>query len=207
MKLLKIAVHGVPRSGTSWVGSIFDSSKNVIYRHQPLFSFEFKSGLTENSSCKIIEQFFINISKSNNAFITQEKEKENGLVPSFKKDQPTHIIYKEARYHNIINNLLKQDKEIKIVGIIRNPKSVISSWLNAPKEFDKENWDIMTEWRSAPSKNKSLVEEFYGYEKWKEVANLFLSLNENYPKRFHLVNYKDLLNDHDKVVSEIFSFL
>ena len=49
MSLVKVAIHGVPRSGTTWLGSIFDSSPNVIYRNQPLFSYAFKSYLSEHS--------------------------------------------------------------------------------------------------------------------------------------------------------------
>tara|TARA_R110000787_G_scaffold136193_1_gene248657 strand:- start:73 stop:885 length:813 start_codon:yes stop_codon:yes gene_type:complete len=206
MNLTKIAFHGVPRSGTSWVGAIFDSSKNVIYRNQPLFSYAFKSLLYENSSSKEIDQFFRKISKSKDNFITQFNEKEKGLIPCFEKEDANHIVYKEARYHNILTNMLQKDKEVKVIGIIRNPKSVISSWVNAPREFDLESWDIMKEWRKAPSKNKDLIEEFYGYDKWKEVANLFISLKEKYPKRFYLINYKDLLNDTERVVNDLFNF-
>ncbi|WP_298237003.1 sulfotransferase domain-containing protein [uncultured Algibacter sp.] len=202
----KIAIHGVPRSGTSWVGSLFDSSRNVVYRHQPLFSYAFKSFLSENSSRKEINEFFKKISTSNDDFITQKKEKEKGSIPSFKKDNITHIVYKEARYHHILKNLLEKNKEIKVVGIIRNPKSVINSWINAPKEFDSENWNVSAEWRKAPKKNKNSIEEFYGYEKWKEIANLFIELKQKYPNRFYILNYKMLLYNTEDEVKKMFRF-
>ena len=34
-----VAIFGVPRSGTSWLGQIFNSSPMVAYRFQPLFSY------------------------------------------------------------------------------------------------------------------------------------------------------------------------
>ena len=37
-----ISIHGVPRSGTSWLGQILDSSPKVRYKFQPLFSYAFK---------------------------------------------------------------------------------------------------------------------------------------------------------------------
>jgi len=92
------------------------------------------------------------------------------------------------------------------VGIVRNPKSIISSWYHAPKEFKKDEWDLMTEWRKAESKNKGRPEEFYGYDKWKEVAELFLELKEKYPDRFYLLEYKSLLNDTDKEIEKLFNF-
>lgn len=204
--LNKIAIHGVPRSGTSWIGALFDSSTNVVYRNQPLFSYAFKSFLTENSDKSQIQDYFNLLNESNDDFLLQTEGKKNGLIPVFKKLNPTHIIYKEARYHHILRNLLQQDENIKVIGVIRNPKSVISSWVNAPKEFHKEKWNLREEWKGAPLKNKGLKEEFYGYNKWKEVANLFLSLKEEYPKRFYLLNYIELLNETEKEVKQLFNF-
>lgn len=45
-----IAIFGVPRSGTSWLGQLFNSSERVAYRYQPLFSYAFKGRLNENST-------------------------------------------------------------------------------------------------------------------------------------------------------------
>ncbi|SNR75969.1 sulfotransferase domain-containing protein [Lutibacter flavus] len=206
MKSFKVAIHGVPRSGTSWIGSIFDSSKNVVYRNQPLFSFAFKSFLNEESSGNEIDDFFESISKSNDDYITQKEGKNNGLIPDFDKGLQTHIVYKEARYHHILPNMLSNDKDVKVVGIIRNPKSVISSWMNAPKEFNNKEWDIFTEWKDANLKNLKAPEEFYGYNKWKETALNFLELKNKYPKRFYILNYKTLLNDTENEVRNLFSF-
>jgi Sulfotransferase domain len=206
LTLQKISFHGVPRSGTSWLGAIFDSSKNVAYRHQPLFSYAFKSYLTESSSKIEIEKFFNLINESNDDFILQNEGKIRGHIPKFYKENITHIIYKEARYHHILLNMMEKHDTLKIVGIVRNPKSVISSWYNAPKEFNKEKWNILDEWKNAGLKNKSQKEEFYGYNKWKEVANLFLSLKEKYPKRFFLLEYKELLNRTEEAVKDLFNF-
>jgi len=201
-----IAFHGVPRSGTSWVGAIFDSSKNVEYRHQPLFSFSFKSFLTENSTEKEIDQFFSLIEKCNDDFILEKEGKNIGHKPTFQKDNITHIIYKEARYHHILINMMEQHDNVKVVGIVRNPKSVISSWYHAPKEFKKEEWGILEEWKNASLKNEGRKEEFYGYDKWKEVTKTFLYLKEKYPTRFYLLEYNELLNRTEETVKELFSF-
>ena len=205
-KLQKIALHGVPRSGTTWLGSILDSSPNVAYRFQPLFSYGHKSFLNENSSIDDINIFFENILNTNDDFVLQKDAIKKGLVPAFKKENITHIVYKEVRYHHIIQNLLEKDNNIKVIGIVRNPKSVISSWYNAPKEFKKDEWNLMEEWKYANKKNLNRKEEFNGYIKWKEVANLFLQLKENYPDRFLLVKYDTLLNETINTINELFDF-
>ena len=92
------------------------------------------------------------------------------------------------------------------MGIIRNPKSVISSWYNAPKEFNKKEWDLIREWKNADLKNQGRIEEFYGYNKWKEVGMLFLELKQNYPERFYLINYKNLLNNTLNEIDTLFKF-
>lgn len=204
--LKRIALHGAPRSGTTWLGSIFDSSPNVAYRFQPLFSYAHKSFLNENSSKEKIDIFFDAILKTQDEFVLQKETIKKGLVPGFRKGLITHVIYKEVRYHHIIQNLLEKDTDIKIIGLVRNPKSVISSWYMAPKEFKQDEWDLMKEWKFAGKKNLNRKEEFNGYVKWKEVAGLFLHLQKTYPERFMLVNYKELLDNTLETVNGLFDF-
>ena len=205
--MIKIAIHSVPRSGSSWLGSIFDSSPKVAYRFQPLFSFTHKNQLNENSTFEDINIFFRDIFLTKDHFVLQKKEKENKKIPSFDKKNISHIVYKEVRYHHILENLLDEDLEVKIIGLIRNPFSVISSWLKAPKEFKKElGWKVEEEWRNAPNKNLDKPEEFNGYEKWKEIAFLFLKLQKLYPERFYLLSYEDLLTNRVAEVKKLFKF-
>lgn len=201
-----VAFHGVPRSGTTWVGSIFDSSENVAYRHQPLFSYAFKSYLDEFSKKERINSFFEKLLDSKDSFILQDKEKMMGIIPTFKKEKITHIVYKEARYHHILENMLYQHDSLLLVVIIRNPKSVISSWYNAPKEFDKNKWQLEEEWLHAQKKNKNRKEEFYGYIKWKETAIMFLRLKDMFPNRIHILKYSDLLANTEIEIQKLFQF-
>ncbi len=173
-----------------------------------MFSYAFKDYLSKNSSTKDIDAFFQKIYTSDDAFINQERDKIKNIIPAFPKFEPkSHICYKEVRYHYILQNLLKKDSDIKIIGLIRNPFSVINSWLRAPKEFKVElGWKIEDEWRYAPSKNENKPEEFNGYEKWKEVTFLFLELQRDFPKRFYLLKYENLLESTFKEVKQLFSF-
>ena len=42
-----VFAFGVPRSGTSWFGELFNSSPRVAYRFQPLFSYAFKDAIKD----------------------------------------------------------------------------------------------------------------------------------------------------------------
>ena len=45
-----IAIAGAPRSGTSWLAQIIDSSPNVRHRFQPIFSYAFKNAVNQHST-------------------------------------------------------------------------------------------------------------------------------------------------------------
>ena len=54
MKL--IAIHSMPRSGSTWLGSIIDSHPHICYKHQPLFSYCLKGYLDETSDYEKIQK-------------------------------------------------------------------------------------------------------------------------------------------------------
>jgi sulfotransferase family protein len=204
----RIAIHSVPRSGSSWLSQVFNSSPTVNFKFQPLFSYAFKNYLNENSSLEEINNFFQNIAKSDDEFLNQTEQIKKGSYPIFKKnDTFTHIIYKEVRYNHIIKNLLEKDSEIKVIGIVRNPLAVINSWWKAPKEFRKEkNWNILEEWKTASKKNENKKEEFNGFEKWKEIAILFEELKIKYPNQFYLIEYRYLIENPVATIEKLFHF-
>ena len=202
----RIAIHSVPRSGSTWLGQIFNSSPLVSYKFQPLFSYAFKDRLGPESSLDEIKRFFTEVSVSSDGFLNQKESVTAGICPVFKKiNPPDFCVYKEVRYHHIVRNLLDKDRSIKLVGIVRNPLAVLSSWKLAPKEFRSE-WDFASEWRHASLKNQGRPEEFYGFEKWKIVAELFLELSQTRSEQFRLIQYDDLLRTTFDTVRSIFEF-
>lgn len=189
----RIGLHGVARSGTTWIGNIFNSNPYITYKHQPLYSYAFKDFLNNSSKKSKILTFFEEISKSTDDYTNQETLIKTGLVPNFPKlDDRNIVVYKEARHHHIVKHLLEEDDEFKLVAIIRNPMATLWSWKNAPNEF-KGEWDFNEEWRFAELKNEGLPENFYGYEKWKEAANIFEEVAELFPDRVHLINYTEFI--------------
>jgi hypothetical protein len=200
--LNKIGIHGAPRSGTTWLANIFNSSEYVAYRQQPLFSYEFKGFLDDKSTSSKIESFFTGIYKSNDDYLNQVQETKEGKVPEFSKLDSTHIVYKEVRYHYLLDNLL-QNSDMKLLGIVRNPLSVLSSFFQAPAEF-KEGWKMEEEWLQAERKNMNLPENYFGYLKWKELTEMFHGLHQKYGNKVTIITYNDLLTKTLPLVENLF---
>lgn len=206
MEAKKIWIFGVPRSGTSWFGQIFNSSPRVKFCFQPLFAYAFKDRLTEKSTLKDMQLLYRELLKTEDDFILQKEKIEKGHYPDFQKDIiPDFLVMKEVRYINIVENLLEKDPDVKVIGIVRSPLEVMASWKKAPKEFNPE-WSFEKEWEKAQSKNLGEKEEFYGYNKWKEAVLLFKKLKKQYPDNFYLVYYKDLKEECETQVKKIFEF-
>lgn len=201
----KLAIFGVPRSGTSWLGQLFNSSPHVAYRFQPLFSYAFKDRLDEYSSTQEIEQFHRELLDTDDDFVLQVKNISGNKTPDFRKDDITHLVWKEVRYLHIIENLLRKS-DLQVIGLIRHPCAVIHSWVNAPKEFD-DNWNPRDEWRWASLKNQGKKEAFYGFEKWKVATKDFLRFRNHYPDKFKLQLYERLNENPSGQIQELFKFV
>ena len=202
-----ISIHGVPRSGTSWVGQIYDSSKNVRYKFQPLFSYAFKNEIGLESTQNELMKFYTRIYNYEDNFLDQKQKKEEGVYPSFnnKYKSPEFLVTKMVRYHYLIPHLLKTMDNLKVVGIIRHPCAVLNSWRKAPREF-LEEWNFKEEWRFAQSMNKFKPEQYYGFNKWKEATKLFLEMKEQFKERFYLINYENLVDNPLRLSKELLNF-
>lgn len=197
----------MPRSGTSWIGEILNSSPATIYKYQPLFSYAFKGRLTPASTATDIGNFFKDIAKFDDDFLDQRQARAAGCLPIFSKDQPTHMVYKEVRYHHLLPDLLKHAPQLRLVAVIRNPLSVIASWFSAPREFRHDlGWTVAEEWRHAPSKNQGRPEEFFGFQKWLETTHMFHKLQEIHPDRVRILEYDALAEDLRAEVQRLFHF-
>lgn len=202
-----IAVHGVPRSGTSWIGEIFNSSPNTHYRFQPLFSYAHKNFLGETSSSEDISEFFSRQLICEDDFTTQLTKRVSGVLPTFKKRDITHIVYKETQSHNMLFNMMRRAQWVKLCPVIRNPLSVMSSWFKAPLDFRTDlGWSEVDEWRYALKKNMNRPELYYGFERWKEASNIFLYLKNEFPDRVHIIQYAKLLEDRASEARRLFEF-
>jgi len=203
-KILNIAIFSVPRSGSTWLGQIFNSLPSVVYRFQPNFAYSFPYYINDTSDNFQIENFYNELLESTDPFVNGEISISGKNNIEFKKDEIKALVWKEVHALYLTKTIL-QNSTTKVIGIIRSPFSVIASWIKIPREFDP-NWDVNEEWRFASLKNNGSPNNFFGYEKWKETVMLFLELREQFPKQFYLVNYEDLLKHTEREVSIIFDF-
>lgn len=198
-------IAGVARSGTSWLGQIFNSSPEIIFKFQPLFAYEFKNRINEDSTKKEFQNLFKDMMKLESDFLDQKDKLNSKDYPIFNKQKNiSHLVFKENRYQNVIEPMMRKYENIKLVGIIRNPNGCLNSWMKLPKEFPVGS-DPLKEWRYGDCKNKG-NEDFFGFYKWKEVANLYLDLKDKWPDRVYVIAYEDLIKNTLDIVKEMFSF-
>jgi hypothetical protein len=202
-----VLLAGVARSGTSWLGQILDSSPDVAYRFQPLFSYAFKGFLNYNSSKKEYINFFEGIYDSQDVFLLQKDKRQTNQYPSFSKNMnPRILVLKENRYQYIFPKMISLFDHIKMIGIIRHPCAVVNSWIQNPKEFPPGS-EVDKEWRFGACKNQGKEEEFFGFYKWREISNLYLDLSEKFPEKVCIIKYNDLVDRTENKVEQIFNFL
>ena len=201
----KVAIFGTPRSGTSWLGHIFNSHPDVALRFQPLFSYGHKGALTPESTSSEIRRFFEQILHSEDAFTLMKADVQRDYPRFEKSGKATHLVFKETRYLHVVGNVLARCEDVKVVGIVRNPLAVLASWMSAPMEFDPA-WDIRKEWRDAPGKNEGRPEEFFGFNRWKESTEAFLRLQGQFPRQFFLVRYDELNARPVETTRRLFDF-
>ena len=207
VSIQKVAIWGVPRSGTSWLGQIFNSAPQTMFRYQPLFSYLFKNELSLKSSKNKIQCFFNKIKETDDSFILNgmDVNSDKKFLQFKKNSYSTHLVMKHVRYLHLIDNILKNGENIKVIGIIRNPLATINSWYKAKKEFNSD-WILNEEFRFATKKNLGKIEEYYGYEKWKDATIIFNLIKKKYKDKFYLINYENLLKDTVNEIENVFQF-
>ena len=164
MKLPKTTTYiaGVARSGTSWLGQIFNSSPDVRFKFQPLFAYEFKNRVDVDSKGSDFQKLIYSMYEKESKFLCQSDKQQSGDYPIFKKNNITpHLVFKENRYQYIIEPMMRNCLDMKLVGIIRNPNATINSWIKNPKEFPNGS-NPLKEWRYGDCKNQG-HEDFFGY--------------------------------------------
>ncbi len=202
-----IGIFGVPRSGTSWLGQIFNSSPETRFAYQPMFAEAFRDQIHARSTAEEMRGYLKKIYDSQQDFLTQEdgKAKSRRLVFNKNSDSPEVFVFKEVMYLYMIPRFLRNLPEMKVILLLRNPYDVLKSWYNAPKEFYPE-WDIEEEWRFAQSKNWFLPERYYGFHRWQESIVLASQLEREFPDRVYILKYEDLDEAPIEYAMKIFDF-
>lgn len=200
-------VSGMPRSGTTWLSQMLASSPDVRLKSCPLFSYEFKNVLDENSTAEQWSKLFTELYQTNSEFLDQEHLRKYGLVPFFEKkyENPRHLIIKSNRFHNLTPHILRMNERVQFIHIVRHPCATIYSWLSDSREFP-EHADQLEEWRTGKCR-KDGPGEFWGFDDWKKVTIQALRLSEQYPDRHRLIRYENLVKNTERQARELFQFL
>lgn len=196
----------MPRSGTSWVGQIFDSAPSVAFRMEPLFSYQFKNIISESSSKEEVAKFFSKVYLSDDDFIHQKENRSKGSYFSFEKNEnPELLVVKTTRHHELLERYLTLIDSIEVVSIVRHPCAVINSWINTKREFTAKGCTVENDWRSG-SCRKDGVGEFWGFDDWLSVTHQHQALCQKYTN-FNIVKYADLVHGLEDVTSKLFTQL
>lgn len=200
-----IAILSVPRSGSTWLGQIFNSSPNVLYRFQPNFAYSFPLSLRENSNEHEINTFHKELINCNDPFVAGQISISGKGTPRFRKNDYKALVWKEVHYLFLSRTLLS-NSDTYVIGLVRSPLATLASWISVPKEFDPA-WKVSEEWLEAPLKNEGKAINYFGYKKWKEVALLFEDLKAEFPERFRMLTYDSLLHQTNEKIEELFYFV
>lgn len=198
-----ISLHSCPRSGSTWVQSIFEAHPNIKTVYQPLFSYTFKNCINKNSTKKEFNEFVNKIQKTDDEFCCMKSNlhtnyKKTNIIRFEKKNIKT-IFMKNVHHHNLIETFIKLYPSIKIIGLIREPCSVIYSQINSKHEKLKD-------WLNGKDKNQEKEENFFGFNKWLEVKEIFYKIKEKYPENIIIVNYEDLVKNTIVEIEKICKF-
>lgn len=198
-----VSIHGVPRSGTSWLGEIFNSHPRVSYRFQPLFSYAFRDQLSLPCTEEEVNVFLEDLWKTQDDFVLQRNGKALGQRLMFRKEEENVLVMKHVRFHQFAEVFL-QIPNLKMIYIVRHPCGVIHSWLNSA-ERDIQ-WPI-SEWRNASIKNALGPEEWNGFQKWKEALHFFHKLRNCFPEQLCICSYEKLVTDRQSETAKLFKFV
>ena len=200
MKL--IAIQSCPRSGSSWLLSLFNSLENTKILFQPLFSYKFKNYINYNSTKEDFNNLLEQLYETNDDFCCMKSNlhinNNSNVLPKYNKTSISTIVMKHVTHNNLIEKYIELYPNIKIIGLIRNPKSVIYSQINAKKENLKD-------WLNGKDKNIS-EEFFFGFNKWLEVKKKYENIKQKYPDNIIIINYENLVNDTINEMKKILNF-
>jgi len=197
---------GMPRSGTTWLSQIFESSPQVLLRLSPNYSYPLKNMLDENSSKDDWITQLTAALDTNDPFMTQNWRRKKGELEWIDKD-PTivsKLVIKDTRFHHLYLTGMKLFPEAKCLFVIRHPCGHLNSW-RVSSEFP-EGADFDSNWRSGACRKHEGPGEYWGFDDWKALALEFLALENATPDRFKVFRYEDVVADPVEMTRILFQF-
>lgn len=194
-----ISLHSAPRSGSTWLQYIFESHPNIKTILQPMFSYKFKNIITKDTTkdefCNFIEQ--LESTEDEFCNLKSDLHRSNNIF-DLKKEKIKHIFMKNCHHHHLIEQMIELYPNIKIIGLTRNPESVIYSQMNSSEK--------LKDWLNGEDKNENRIENFFGFNKWLEIEELFKKIKHKYKNNIILIKYETIVENPVEEIKKICSF-
>lgn len=121
-----ILLFGMPRSGTTWIGKIFDSHKRTLYRHEPDTWQKIKEiPLLEDAACAKKYADFINTYVEQ--FVFSRQPEINGKLPFFNKSYISPLRQNFFRGSVLLSGVLSTLRKDLRLPVIRPVNKKISA--------------------------------------------------------------------------------
>lgn len=201
-----IFLLGMPRSGTTWLSQLFESSPDVVVRLSPPYAYDYRDKLDPSSGAEQWRTVLGDTIESNDRFVTQNWRRDTGELPSFDHDSrlATRIALKDTRFHELYLSAMAALPGARTIYIVRNPGATLWSWRQC-KEFP-DGADFAAEWRSGACRKVEGEGEYWGFDDWLAVTTDYRRRAAAEPDRYLVVRYEDMVTSALATVERMFSF-
>lgn len=199
---------GMPRSGTTWLSQIFESSPDFVVRLSPNYSYPLKNQLDIGASRSDWVAHLGASLVTDDPFMTQNwrrKTGELGTFPSRPLRAVERLAVKDTRFHSLYQRAMELFDEAQLIYLVRHPAGAINSWWRS-KEFPAEA-DFACEWRNGACRKVEGSGEYWGFDDWRLLTEHYLDLEKEAPNRYRICRYETLVRNPERVVAELFAFV
>ncbi|MFV1990358.1 MAG: sulfotransferase [Acidimicrobiales bacterium] len=197
---------GMPRSGTTWLSQMFESSPDFLVRLSPNYSHPLKNQIDLSATRDDWINHLSAAAESDDAFMTQNWRRDTGELATFASttDVVQYLAIKDTRFHDLYQRAMELLPDALTIYVVRHPGGAINSWWQS-EEFPPDA-DIVEEWRSGECR-KQAPGEYWGFSDWCRLTERYLDLEEQAPHRFRVFRYEDLVWERERVSADLFAFV
>lgn len=193
-KINYIFIGGSPRSGTSLLQKILGNHPNISIGPE----FDFMPSIIELYSrmCSGVDKgrqsFFFDKVKLNQVF----QNFINELFEELKDTETVYISEKTPSNALVFDKLIEFNKDFKLIFIVRNPKSIISSMKEVYRKASEEGVTIgLTE---------DVGPNLIALDKYLNKLNQLSKLNHS---NLYVIHYEDVILNPEESIGQLFDFL
>ena len=197
---------GMPRSGTTWLSQIFESSSDFVVRLSPPYSYDYRHTLGVRSGPDEWRTILRGAVESDDRFLTQNWRRETGELPDFadNKATATRLAVKDTRFHALYEAGMGALPGARTIYIVRNPGAMLWSWRTC-KEFPADA-DFRDEWRGGDCRKHDGDGEYWGFQDWLDLTTRYQQRAAAEPERYLVVRYEQLVMRAQETAALMFDF-